>query len=137
MKLKNMYKKIVALVCVAILFAGVFSVPSYQVAAATDATNENGYDLIMLSELTEQYEPGNVTRDTKYTKCKDLTLDRTTFEGAFQFTGIGEGANLIIMPDKMYKTFLFVWIAYIRRLIEIMAMLKNRYDSSPQCSLII
>lgn len=59
----------------------------------------NEYEVIRLSDMTDNYVEGNSTNsNTKYTKCESQTLDHTEFEGTFQFdfTGVNE-ANMLVL----------------------------------------
>lgn len=101
MKLKTMFSKIVAVLCIVALLVGSFQMTAFKSEAATEAKSEGGYDLVTLSELTTgTYSAGNITKadKTTYTKCSALTWAGTVFEGTFKFdyTGDDEGNMLLL-----------------------------------------
>lgn len=114
MKLKIMFSKIVAVLCIVSLLVGTFQMTAFQTEAATEAKSAGGYDLVTLSELTTgTYSAGNITKTDKttYTKCSELTWEGTVFEGTFKFdyTGKDEG-NLLLLGSTAASRGLKIFI---------------------------
>lgn len=114
MKLKTMFSKIVAIICIVALLVGSFQMTAFQTEAATEAESADGYDLVTLSELTTgTYSAGNITKadKTTYTKCSALTWAGTVFEGTFKFdyTGADEG-NLLLLGSTAASRGLKIFI---------------------------
>ena len=63
--------------------------------------NPNDYELVALSDLTDNYEEGNVTDNkTKYTKGETKTWADTVFEGTFKFAHTGtDQANMLVLGN--------------------------------------
>ena len=99
MKLKTMFSKIVAVLCIVALLVGSFQMIAFETEAATEAKSAGGYDLVTLSELTDNYTPGNATSNrTMFTKQSALTWARTVFEGEFSFSTTTQ-TNLIVLGN--------------------------------------
>lgn len=97
MKLKTMFSKIVAVLCIVALLVGSFQMTAFKSEAATEAKSTGGYDLVTLSELTDNYTPGTVTAKTTYTKQSALTWAGTVFEGEFSFSDISGKQNGMLL----------------------------------------
>ena len=92
-----MFSKIVAVLCIVALLVGSFQMTAFKSEAATEAKSTGGYDLVTLSELTDNYTPGTVTAKTTYTKQSALTWAGTVFEGEFSFSDISGKQNGMLL----------------------------------------
>ena len=109
MKLKAMFSKVVAVLCIVTIFISSFHVSVFDSKASTET--EKGYELVTLSDLTDNYEPGNVTAKTVFTKNSALTWAETVFEGEFEFYNTsGNQANMLLLGNTTNSRGLKVYL---------------------------
>ena len=109
MKLKAMFSKVVAVLCIVTIFISSFHVSVFDSKAS--AETEKGYELVTLSDLTDNYEPGNVTAKTVFTKSSALTWAGTVFEGEFEFYNTsGNQANMLLLGNTTNSRGLKVYL---------------------------